>query len=239
MKNMIKKLQELIKKYENIIITALFSGAFLFHSLEITRGVALFMTPFLLLFVSCYLIWVFIKDQPFMDWALLFCCFIYLSTFTIEAVGVNTGLVFGNYIYGSVFGQKLFGTSLLIGLNWVLVVLSTTIIARRFFSIFSLSEKKKDMWKNRIIIATGAGLFAVFLDLLLEPVAIALDYWTWGGDGTIPLKNYIAWFVITFVLSFLTQVFFREYEEESFVKVYVYQIIFFAGMNVLILAGLV
>ena len=41
---------------------------------------------------------------------------------TTEIIGVNTGLLFGDYQYGSVLGPKLFGVPLLIGLNWFIIV---------------------------------------------------------------------------------------------------------------------
>jgi putative membrane protein len=44
----------------------------------------------------------------------------------------------------------------------------------------------------------------VSYDLLLEPVAIKLDFWNWQG-GAIPLQNYVAWYVISVVfLSLLS-----------------------------------
>ncbi len=49
-------------------------------------------------------------------------------------------------------------------------------------------------------------LFATLLDLILEPVAFHLEhYWLWLQPGSInyygvPLVNFVAWFVITFVL---------------------------------------
>jgi bisanhydrobacterioruberin hydratase len=45
----------------------------------------------------------------------------------------------------------------------------------------------------------AAGLTVAF-DAVMEPVAIALGYWTWTG-GAIPLRNYAAWFLISAVLG--------------------------------------
>jgi putative membrane protein len=42
----------------------------------------------------------------------------------------------------------------------------------------------------------------VLFDYVMEPVAIAFDYWTWAAVD-IPLQNYIAWFCIAFVFAFV------------------------------------
>jgi len=34
---------------------------------------------------------------------------------------------------------------------------------------------------------------------LIEPVAMAYDFWDWTND-IVPLQNYIAWYMIAFVL---------------------------------------
>ena len=44
---------------------------------------------------------------------------IFLIGFSVEAIGVATGVLFGNYTYGGVFGYKLFETPILIGVNWL------------------------------------------------------------------------------------------------------------------------
>jgi putative membrane protein len=39
-------------------------------------------------------------------------------------------------------------------------------------------------------------------DFFMEKAAVKLNYWTWES-GTIPIQNYIAWFVLGFVFSIL------------------------------------
>ena len=46
-------------------------------------------------------------------------CFIFIAGIIIEIIGVNTGLIFGNYSYGKGLGIKIWGTPLLIGINWL------------------------------------------------------------------------------------------------------------------------
>jgi putative membrane protein len=40
-----------------------------------------------------------------------------VAGFFIEAIGVNTGLIFGNYVYKTTLGWKFLETPLIIGVN--------------------------------------------------------------------------------------------------------------------------
>jgi putative membrane protein len=42
----------------------------------------------------------------------------------------------------------------------------------------------------------------VAMDFNLEPVAIKLDFWQWESE-TIPISNYLSWFLIAFVIQML------------------------------------
>ena len=46
---------------------------------------------------------------------------IFLIGMFSEFIGVNYGVIFGEYIYGNNLGFKLFGVPFLIGLNWVIL----------------------------------------------------------------------------------------------------------------------
>ena len=85
--------------------------------------------------------------------------------FVIEVVGVKTGILFGEYYYGSVLGFKVLEVPLIIGLNWLVLSLATHSIIRVFLN-------------NRFSIICTASLLMVLLDLLIEPVAIKLGFWT-------------------------------------------------------------
>ncbi|MDD3441105.1 MAG: carotenoid biosynthesis protein [Opitutae bacterium] len=109
-------------------------------------------------------------------------------TFAAEAVGVATGLVFGEYEYGATLGPAWRGVPLIIAFNWVVVVNGTVWMATRLTAGSPAAGRR---WK----IALWAGLAAMLFDVLMEPVAMRLDYWRWPGD-TVPLQNYAAWFAI-------------------------------------------
>jgi bisanhydrobacterioruberin hydratase len=110
---------------------------------------------------------------------------IYSAGFVVEIVGVNTGLVFGSYSYGTTLGPQLFHTPLIIGINWLMLVYASLVITSRFI------EKRY----FRVLVAA---VMMVVYDFALEPAAIDLDMWDWGG--AVPMQNYIAWLVISLVL---------------------------------------
>lgn len=105
--------------------------------------------------------------------------------FTVEVIGVETSLVFGEYHYGNVLGKLFGGVPIIIGLNWAVLL----------FSAYSLIVRLiKNKWIASIIIAASiAGL-----DFLIEPVAISQQYWFWPNN-VVPVQNYIAWFVLSFL----------------------------------------
>jgi hypothetical protein len=55
----------------------------------------------------------------------------YAVTFALEAIGTATGLVFGPYDYGNVLGVMVLAVPVVIGFNWVLVVLGALRIVQR------------------------------------------------------------------------------------------------------------
>jgi putative membrane protein len=66
--------------------------------------------------------------------------------------------------------------------------------------------------KTMSVIVDGATLAVVF-DWLMEPVAIHLGYWSWGGTGEIPIFNYACWFI--FSMLFLLVFHFCSFDKQN------------------------
>jgi bisanhydrobacterioruberin hydratase len=105
-----------------------------------------------------------------------------LFGFLIEVIGVNTGLIFGEYRYGDSLGLKVCNTPLIIGINWLMLVYMTS----------SVVEKYKI--KGFLGIFT-ASLIMLLYDLVLEQAAPAMDMWYWEHN-TVPVQNYAVWFIL-------------------------------------------
>lgn len=112
--------------------------------------------------------------------------FIVALGFILEIIGVHTGVLFGDYTYGSALGFRLWGVPITIGLTWLLVTLPAWQIVQ---------YGKLNIYQKFML----AGLLVVMFDLILEQFAVAYGLWAWKG-GEIPLYNYVCWFGISLLI---------------------------------------
>jgi len=164
-----------------------FAVGFAGHLIPATRPLMHGLTPFALLFTAGVVAVPLVGERA--AGAALWALAAYAVGFAFEAVGVATGLIFGPYSYGTVLGPKLFEVPLIIGLNWALVILGSVSLTTRFI-------------RQPVAAAAVAGALTAVFDWVLEPVAISSGYWTWSTSA-IPLRNYVAWFLIAALLAFL------------------------------------
>ncbi len=109
--------------------------------------------------------------------------------FLTEYLGVNYGLLFGTYSYGENLGIKIWGVPLMICVNWALLTFITADLSRLIH-------------ENIIVRSFLGGLLMMILDLIIEVSAPRFDFWQFENN-IIPLKNYIAWFVIGSIAHYL------------------------------------
>ncbi|MBC7744491.1 MAG: carotenoid biosynthesis protein [Flavobacterium sp.] len=148
----------------------------------------------------------------------LFLLVTYFAGFFIEVLGVSTGFIFGVYTYGETLGIKLADVPLMIGVNWIILIYCTG-ISIKYLKI-----------RNHLVRATLGSLFLVILDILIEPVAIRFNYWSWDGMN-IPFQNYVAWFVFSFcMLMFFFARKFRKNNPAAIIML-VSQTVFFLILN--------
>ena len=140
------------------------------------------LTPFYLLIVAVMLISSYTVNVKRMI------TFLIISGlgFALEVLGVETGFPFGTYWYSDVMGPRVWGVPLAIGANWGVLVVAATDVLKKW--------KVNNFMKGLV----GATILLVF-DLFMEPVAIKYGWWAWG-NVSVPWTNYLAWWVIAFVL---------------------------------------
>ncbi|MEN8883244.1 MAG: carotenoid biosynthesis protein [Flavobacteriaceae bacterium] len=109
--------------------------------------------------------------------------------FLTEFLGVNYGLLFGNYSYGENLGFKIGGVPLMICINWAVLTIIT-------------ADLSSMIVKNKIFRALLGGFLMMVLDIIIEISAPRFDFWEFENNS-IPLKNYIAWFVIGSLAHYL------------------------------------
>ncbi len=172
-----------VKRIIFVVLPLMHIAGFIGLQLEASQSLFKALVPFHLL--SCLVLLLLFQEQ----WnakTLIFCVITYLVGFFIEALGVHTGLIFGQYQYGETLGWKIIDIPLVIGVNWLILIFCTGIL---------LHEWYQNPWLKAAIGAT----LIVAIDFLIEPVAIRLDFWDWTYHQ-IPLQNYIAWYVVAFGL---------------------------------------
>lgn len=174
-----------VKKF----IVIFYIVGFLGFVIPFTKPIFIIITPLALL-LNSYLLLVYHKTYTFKDIFLFI--LIFLSGYTIEVIGVKTGVVFGHYSYGNALGIRFFDTPLLIGINWLFLTYTAT-------SITNYLKIRK--W----LVVFVAPFFMVLYDIVIEQVAPKMNMWSWQ-NSEVPFKNYIAWYAIAMVFVFLLKV---------------------------------
>jgi len=134
-----------------------------------------------------------------------------------EILGVNYGLIFGDYVYLDNLGFKVLGVPVLIGVNWIILT-------------FITGSMSSYIIKNKHIAAITGAILMILLDLIIEPVAPLLGFWIFDLP-TVPLQNYIGWFVIGLTTQYIYH-FNIERKEYSFsINLLLVNAVFFAFLN--------
>lgn len=122
----------------------------------------------------------------------------------VEVIGTQQGWLFGAYTYGATLGPKILATPLTMFVNWAMLLYA--VVGTLNFFMFSWEHG----FCRRLQTALFGATLMVLLDLLIEPIAVRYDFWTWqdaraGEWLTAPIQNYVAWWGISFVLLFALQ----------------------------------
>ncbi|MCF8360236.1 MAG: carotenoid biosynthesis protein [Prolixibacteraceae bacterium] len=186
-------------------------GFFIPYSREIFEK----MIPLSLL-VNLFLLFLFHK--PYNVKHLAFFGSVVLLTFLIEAVGMNTGVLFGEYLYGESLPVKLFGTPIIIGLNWLLLS----------YGVVQLMRMNKQL--RRYIIILGAAAMTLF-DFMMEPVAMKTGMWSWSYN-IIPWQNFIMWFILSAIIIAGFELFSIKTDNKIAGRIFLFQLFFFVVLNI-------
>jgi uncharacterized membrane protein len=184
--SVIQEIQQNRSSLFKFIISIFYLVGIIGMSIPVFRPFFQTLTPFHLL-LNLFVLLLFHKDWSKSFW--VFMVFAITIGFASEVMGVHTGFPFGNYSYGSVLGTKLFEVPIMIGVNWLILV---------YISGHLFYNKIENDWLASFL---SAGLM-VAIDFIIEPVAIALDFWTWES-GVVPLLNYVGWLGVAFIIQMI------------------------------------
>lgn len=125
---------------------------------------------------------------------LLWCSVVVVGGLVVGAIGVRTGSVFGQYEYGNTLMPFIGPVPLAAGFVWLSAMLCSLAVVTR--------STPRSLRLNPFAGALMTALFTMIFDILLEPTAATLGYWHWLQRG-VPMQNYIAWFVVSFVFAYI------------------------------------
>lgn len=154
-----------------------------------TQGIFIMLIPVALL-ISFVAILLFHRSLNSNNTRFVFFTII-LASYLVEVAGVNSQSIFGKFMYGNGFGIKVFNTPLMIGINWAMLVYCSA----------SILERLKLPVSVQVVLAS---VLVVVYDIVLEQVAPFLDMWYWN-ENTIPLQNYLIWFVLALIFHSLVK----------------------------------
>jgi putative membrane protein len=107
--------------------------------------------------------------------------------YAIEFVGLATGVPYGQFSYGVALGPMVAGVPVALPVLFLPLVLNSYLLCLLLFG-----EATRSRW-FRLPVVTAT---VVTVDLVLDPGAVALGFWTYEAGGAyfgVPLSNYAGW----------------------------------------------
>lgn len=205
------KMVEKYKIYSTIFVIWLFNVSGIIGILSPSSDWFLGLTPLNLL---VYFFAIFINLEK-ITWRFFVAFSIpFFIGFASEFLGVNYGWFFGNYEYGENLGIKIGGVPIMICVNWGVLTVITADIS-------------KQLTKNKILRFVFGGLLMMLLDLIIEVNAPRFDFWEFE-NGIVPIKNYVAWFVIAAIAHFFYNLFEIKSDKKVSVQIFLAILVFFS-----------
>lgn len=113
-----------------------------------------------------------------------------------EAVGVRTGVPFGDYAYTGTLGAEVADVPVLVPLAWVMMAWPALAVARRLVGA-----------RGRVATVLVGACALTAWDVFLDPQMVDAGHWTWAdptpalpGVEGIPLTNFAGWLVVSLVV---------------------------------------
>lgn len=204
-------------RYIAYFLVFAFSSGTLAHLWPAILPITRYTTDALLLGINGLLLYAIYqehKDARLWYWLLA----AYIFTFFIEAAGVATGAIFGEYHYGATMRFQWLGVPFVIALNWAVLTLAANHLANKWV-------------RQPFLAALLAGVILALYDVAIEPVAIKLDYWQWAAP-TVPIQNYIAWALVALLISLPLQYAKIGFRSPLLLVYFFAQLFFFLALNI-------
>lgn len=135
-------------------------------------------------------------------------------SFSLEAIGVATGLVFGHYYYTNQIGPRVLGVPPLIQAAYAAMGYASLMIARILLNVRRSPVKLMPI----LAVTLLAAMIMVAWDLTIDPYQSTISgIWIWQNGGQyfgVGIHNFVGWFVTVFIFMFLYQTFAARFPEQ-------------------------
>ncbi|MHC1562462.1 carotenoid biosynthesis protein [Actinomycetospora sp. C-140] len=118
----------------------------------------------------------------------------------VEAVGLATGLPFGEYRYSGSLGAAVLGVPLVVPVAWTMMAYPALLVGRRLGRALPLR------WGHVTATLLGAWALATW-DVFLDPQMVEAGHWSWldptpalPGVPGIPVSNFAGWLLVAVVM---------------------------------------
>jgi uncharacterized membrane protein len=137
--------------------------------------------------------------------------FVAVTALAVEAVGIRTGVPFGDYAYNGSLGPRLLGVPMVVPLAWAMFAYPALVVGHRL---------------GHPVLAGAVALAG--WDLFLDPQMVDAGHWRWRDvqvplPGHIPLSNLLGWLLVSLLLmAALSRLPYRRADERVPVALFVW-----------------
>jgi bisanhydrobacterioruberin hydratase len=113
----------------------------------------------------------------------------------IESSAIHTGFPYGDFIYNDLLGEKVFGLT-----PWTVAFAWPPILLLSYW--FARSCTRTVLLRKTLKTSALTAVFAMAVDLVLDPAAVHLGFWNWREPGFfygVPLINFLGWLLSCFI----------------------------------------
>ena len=121
-----------------------------------------------------------------------------IVSYTMEEIGVRTGLIYGPYHYSDMLGAKLGHVPVLIPLAWFMMIYPSWRVAQAILRGVDQSSILGNLAR-----ASVAACVMTAWDTVMDPGMAAGHNWIWEKGGAyfgVPQRNYFGWLLTTFLV---------------------------------------
>ncbi|MEI6645339.1 MAG: carotenoid biosynthesis protein [bacterium] len=114
----------------------------------------------------------------------------------LECASIRCAFFCGScYQYDAGIALQIFdGVPVCVLLMWFVIAYTAIVFLRPF----AIRVGESLSWTRLAVKASLCGFYMVAVDVFLDPLAVTCGLWTWENPGpyfTVPLRNFVAWFV--------------------------------------------